>query len=283
MGAEYEQIGGRNWAPSEDECGVDADSALQQEDVLSLPWDNSSSGYLGNPNLLTRALVERMPHASRGVRVFSRRGVMRRLACLAGCVALGMAFGCLTISGDQYADIPLHVEFLLIYAALSLLCIFVNGAKAHVWVVVYPVVACSNMTVEGVLLAHAFRYTGGVMVSAFVASLVLLIGCFTWCRSVSDRIRSRVGAWYAIASSVVLPSYGLCSLTGGDRLMTLLVCVAMGAVGAFGFMQNLWATDYCAADNRDARFEWHMAWLIAFNAFIVFVAIAREMRAASND
>lgn len=280
MGAEHRQIGGQGRGSSEGDRGVGANSMSRKEDGLSLPWGGSP---FESPNLGTYLLVERMPHAAEGERVFSRRGMMRRLVCLAGCVALGMAFGCLTISGDQYADIPINGGFLIVSAILGLVCILANGAQAYAWIVIYPVLACMNMLFVGALLTYAFRYLSGVMTAAFVASLVLLIGCATLFRSVSDRIRSRAGAWLAVALMVALSSYGLCLLTGGGRLMTLFVCGAVGAAGALAFMQNLWATDYCAADNRDARFEWHMAWLMAFAAFITIAAIARGTEVTINE
>ena len=269
MGAEYEQIGGRDWVPSKDECGVDADSVLRKDDDLSLPRGGSPFAC---PNKATYLLVERMPHVTKGERAFSRQGVMRRAFVLACYTFLGAVLTHPAISEDGSENTFFLIQTSFIVVFFSIWCIVMNETKVRIWPKIYPVVACLSVTFWGSCTMHLLYSESDIAVFVATSIAVLFLGCVTWFRFISDRIRSRARAWLAIALSVALPSYGLCLLIGGDRVTMLFICAISGAGGALGFMQNLWATDHCAADNRDARFEWYMAWLMAFTVLVVFAS-----------
>ena len=69
----------------------------------------------------------------------------------------------------------------------------------------------------------------------------------------------------------------------GFPLSCLPWCVAVGAAGALWFLQDLWAIDYCAGDDRDAAFEWLAAWALIFDLMTLVAALARGSTAVQDQ
>ena len=116
-----------------------------------------------------------------------------------------------------------------------------------------------------------------------VSVAVLVSAAVTWLRFVSDLVRGRVAAWAASAVSCVVPSWMLCLLFGGSPWSCLPWCVAVGATGALWFLQDLWAIDYCAGDDRDASFEWLAAWALIIDLMTLVAALARGSTATQDQ
>lgn len=263
----------------DDEGSAVAGERTSSGESLLLPC--SESPFEGG-GLFFMLMVCRMPHAPEGGRVFSRRGVMRRAIVLACCIVCGLVLGYLAISQDESIDSPFAALIMLLFAFFVFCCMIMNRTMVRAWVPVYPVCACLCMVLGGAFLMHGLWYE---KTSAYVLACVAVVflGYATWFRIVSDRIRSRVGAWALIAVSVVLPMWGLCLLLDIHRLWSFGVCVLIGMFGALCFLQDLWAVDYCAEDNRDARFEWCAAWSMAFDAFLVFTTAPVGNKVVSDD
>ncbi len=140
-----------------------------------------------------------------------------------------------------------------------------------------------TMPCWGVAFGAATGMHPGVMRWVFVSVAVLVVAGVTWLRFVSDLVRGRVAAWAASAVSCVVPSWMLCLLFGGSPLSCLPWCVAVGVAGALWFLQDLWAIDYCAGDDRDASFEWLAAWALIFDLMTLVAALYRGSTAAQDQ
>ena len=225
-------------------------------------------------------------HASAGERVFSRAGVVRKLAVYGAAFLAGFVPGWAFLYGDEQWMRDRFVEFGL----AGLLSVFTmwwfldrfesRGGRPGFWclALTMPMMPC-----WGVMFGAMTGERPGVMRWVFVSVAVLVVAGVTWLRFVSDRVRGRVAAWAASAASCVLPSWILCLLFGGSPLSCLPWCVAVGAAGALWFLQDLWAIDYCAGDNRDASFEWLAAWALIFDLMTLVAALARGSTAAQDQ
>lgn len=147
-----------------------------------------------------------------------------------------------------------------------------HGGRPGFWclALTMPMMPC-----WGVAFGAATGMHPGVMRWVFVSVAVLVVAGVTWLRFVSDLVRVRVAAWAASVASCVVPSWMLCLLFGGSPLSCLPWCMAVGATGALWFLQDLWAIDYCAGDNRDASFEWLAAWALIFDLMTLVAALYR--------
>ncbi len=246
---------------------------------LALPDRDS---VFESSNALFASMVKVLPHASGHARAFSRGGVMRRAGVLALCFVLGGLFGLSRVWTGAWNGAP-DVASMVFFVLTGAFCIIMSETRVRVWPCVFPWVACANMGFIGWAYFQTLWYDTGAFAFAVLCAVVVLVGCVSWFRVVSDRVRSRVVVWGALALSCVFPSWGLCLLLGGAWWSTLLTCAGVGMWGVLSFMQDLWAIDYCAADSRDARYEWYAAWIMAFDAIVVVTALYRVAGDSSDD
>ncbi len=246
---------------------------------LALPDRDS---VFESSNALFASMVKVLPHASGHARAFSRGGVMRRAGVLALCFVLGGLFGLSRVwtgawnGGPSWGEPREEVLPAGFFALTMCCCIFLMpgwGSHERFRLRVIPWMACLSMVFLGWFFAQCWWYGSGLIPFALLTSFVVFGGCVSWFRVVSDRVRSRVAAWGVLALSCVLPSWGLCLLLGGAWWSTLLTCVVIGVSGVLYFLQDLWVIDYCAADSRDARYEWCAAWSLAIDIFLLIVAL----------
>lgn len=225
-------------------------------------------------------------HAAAGERAFSRAGVVRKLAVYGTAFLAGFVPGWAFLSGDEQWMRDRFIQFCVAglfscFAMWWFLGRFEGrGGRPGFWclALTMPMMPC-----WGVMFGAMTGESPGVMRWVFVSVAVLVVAGVTWLRFVSDRVRNRVAAWAAAASSCVVPSWMLCLLFGGSPLSCLPWCMAVGAVGALWFLQDLWAIDYCAGDNRDAAFEWLAAWALIFDLMTLVAALARGSSAAQGQ
>ena len=225
-------------------------------------------------------------HAAAGERAFSRAGVVRKLAVYGTAFLAGFVPGWAFLYGDEQWMRDRFIQFCVAglfsgFAMWWFLGRFEGrGGRPGFWclALTMPMMPC-----WGVMFGAMTGESPGVMRWVFVSVAVLVVAGVTWLRFVSDRVRNRVAAWAAAASSCVVPSWMLCLLFGGSPLSCLPWCMAVGAVGALWFLQDLWAIDYCAGDNRDAAFEWLAAWALIFDLMTLVAALARGSSAAQGQ
>ncbi|QYN60038.1 hypothetical protein GYM67_02315 [Bifidobacterium asteroides] len=225
-------------------------------------------------------------HAAAGERAFSRAGVVRKLAVYGTAFLAGFVPGWAFLYGDEQWMRDRFIQFCVAglfsgFAMWWFLGRFEDrGGRPGFWclALTMPMMPC-----WGVMFGAMTGESPGVMRWVFVSVAVLVVAGVTWLRFVSDRVRNRVAAWAAAASSCVVPSWMLCLLFGGSPLSCLPWCMAVGAVGALWFLQDLWAIDYCAGDNRDAAFEWLAAWALIFDLMTLVAALARGSSAAQGQ
>ena len=225
-------------------------------------------------------------HAPAGERAFSRAGVVRKLAVYGAAFLAGFVPGWAFLYGDEQWMRDRFIQFLLvglfsIFAMWWFLARFESrGGRPGFWclALTMPMMPC-----WGVIFGAMTGESPGVMRWVLVSVAVLVVAGVTWLRFVSDRVRSRVAAWAASAVSCVVPSWMLCLLFGGSPWSCLPWCVAVGATGALWFLQDLWAIDYCAGDDRDASFEWLAAWALIFDLMTLVAALARGSDATRNQ
>ncbi|QYN60033.1 hypothetical protein GYM67_02290 [Bifidobacterium asteroides] len=225
-------------------------------------------------------------HAAAGERAFSRAGVVRKLAVYGTAFLAGFVPGWAFLYGDEQWMRDRFIQFCVAglfsgFAMWWFLGRFEDrGGRPGFWclALTMPMMPC-----WGVMFGAMTGESPGVMRWVFVSVAVLVVAGVTWLRFVSDRVRNRVAAWAAAASSCVVPSWMLCLLFGGSPLSCLPWCMAVGAVGALWFLQDLWAIDYCAGDNRDAAFEWLAAWALIFDLITLVAALARGSSAAQGQ
>ena len=225
-------------------------------------------------------------HAPAGERAFSRAGVVRKLAVYGAAFLAGFVPGWAFLYGDEQWMRDRFIQFGLAgmfsgFAMWWFLARFESrGGRPGFWclALTMPMMPC-----WGVMFGAATGAYPGVMRWVLVSVAVLVVAGVTWLRFVSDRVHSRVAAWAASAVSCVVPSWMLCLLFGGSPWSCLPWCVAVGATGALWFLQDLWAIDYCAGDDRDASFEWLAAWALIFDLMTLVAALARGADAARNQ
>ena len=225
-------------------------------------------------------------HAPAGERAFSRAGVVRKLAVYGAAFLAGFVPGWAFLYGDEQWMRDRFIQFLLVglfsgFAMIWFLGRFESrGGRPGFWclALTMPMMPC-----WGVIFGAITGESPGVMRWVFVSVAVLVVAGVTWLRFVSDRVHSRVAAWAASAVSCVVPSWMLCLLFGGSPWSCLPWCVAVGATGALWFLQDLWAIDYCAGDDRDASFEWLAAWALIFDLMTLVAALARGSDAAQDQ
>ena len=226
-------------------------------------------------------------HAAAGERAFSRAGVVRKLAVYGTAFLAGFVPGWVFLYDQEEQWVR---NCCLGFCLAGLFSGFAmwwflgrfegRGGRPGFWclALTMPMMPC-----WGVMFGAMTGESPGVMRWVFVSVAVLVVAGVTWLRFVSDRVRNRVAAWAAAASSCVVPSWMLCLLFGGSPLSCLPWCMAVGAVGALWFLQDLWAIDYCAGDNRDAAFEWLAAWALIFDLMTLVAALARGSSAAQGQ
>ena len=225
-------------------------------------------------------------HAAVGERAFSRAGVVRKLAVYGAAFLAGFVPGWAFLYGDEQWMRDRFIQFCLaglfsVFAMWWFLSRFESrGGRPGFWclALTMPMMPC-----WGVMFGAMTGERPGVMRWVFVSVAVLVVAGVTWLRFVSDRVHSRVAAWAASAVSCVVPSWMLCLLFGGSPLSCLPWCVAVGAAGALWFLQDLWAIDYCAGDDRDAAFEWLAAWALIFDLMTLVAALARGSTAVQDQ
>ncbi|WP_229132477.1 hypothetical protein [Bifidobacterium mizhiense] len=225
-------------------------------------------------------------HAPAGERAFSRAGVVRKLAVYGAAFLAGFVPGWAFLYGDEQWMRDRFIQFLLVglfsgFAMIWFLGRFESrGGRPGFWclALTMPMMPC-----WGLVFGAMTGENPGVMRWVLVSVAVLVVAGVTWLRFVSDRVHSRVAAWAASAVSCVVPSWMLCLLFGGSPLSCLPWCVAVGATGALWFLQDLWAIDYCAGDNRDASFEWLAAWALIFDLMTLVAALARGSTAGQDQ
>ena len=225
-------------------------------------------------------------HAPAGERAFSRAGVVRKLAVYGAAFLAGFVPGWAFLYGDEQWMRDRFIQFGLVglfsvFAMWWFLGRFESrGGRPGFWclALTMPLMPC-----WGVMFGAMTGERPGVMRWVFVSVAVLVVAGVTWLRFVSDRVHSRVAAWAASAASCVLPSWMLCLLFGGSPWSCLPWCVAVGATGALWFLQDLWAIDYCAGDDRDASFEWLAAWALIFDLMTLVAALARGSTAVQDQ
>ena len=225
-------------------------------------------------------------HAAAGERAFSRAGVVRKLAVYGAAFLAGFVPGWAFLYGDEQWMRDRFIQFLLVglfsgFAMIWFLGRFESrGGRPGFWclALTMPMMPC-----WGVVFGAGTGAYPGVMRWVLVSVAVLVVAGVTWLRFVSDWVHSRVAAWAASAVSCVVPSWMLCLLFGGSPWSCLPWCVAVGATGALWFLQDLWAIDYCAGDDRDASFEWLAAWALIIDLMTLVAALARGSTAAQDQ
>ena len=225
-------------------------------------------------------------HAPAGERAFSRAGVVRKLAVYGAAFLAGFVPGWAFLYGDEQWMRDRFIQFLLVglfsgFAMIWFLGRFESrGGRPGFWclALTMPMMPC-----WGLVFGAMTGENPGVMRWVLVSVAVLVVAGVTWLRFVSDRVHSRVAAWAASAVSCVLPSWMLCLLFGGSPWSCLPWCMAVGATGALWFLQDLWAIDYCAGDDRDASFEWLAAWALIFDLMTLVAALARGSTAGQDQ
>ncbi|WP_229132479.1 hypothetical protein [Bifidobacterium mizhiense] len=226
-------------------------------------------------------------HAPAGERAFSRAGVVRKLAVYGATFLAGFVPGWAFLYDQEEQWVRGRcIQFLLV----GLFSIFVmwwflsrfesHGGRPGFWCLALTM---PTMPCWGVAFGAMTGANPGVMRWVLVSVAVLVSAAVTWLRFVSDLVRVRVAAWAASAASCVVPSWLVCLLFGGSPLSCLPWCVAVGATGALWFLQDLWAIDYCAGDDRDASFEWLAAWALIFDLITLVAALARGGTAAQGQ
>ena len=225
-------------------------------------------------------------HAPAGERAFSRAGVVRKLAVYGAAFLAGFVPGWAFLYGEEQWMRDRFIQFLLvglfsIFAMWWFLARFESrGGRPGFWclALTMPLIPCWGVMIGAITGAYP-----GVMRWVFVSVAVLVVAGVTWLRFVSDWVRGRVAAWAASAVSCVVPSWMLCLLFGGSPWSCLPWCLAVGATGALWFLQDLWAIDYCAGDDRDASFEWLAAWALIFDLMTLVAALARGADVAQDQ
>lgn len=252
----------------------------------SLRLPEASSWLEGASSVMSRvAACSR--HAAAGERVFSRAGVVRKLVVYGVAFLAGFVPGWMFLYDQEQQWVRGRcIQFLLVgmcagFAMWWFLGRFENhGGRPGFWCVALtmPLMPCFGVVFGAGTGAHP-----GVMRWVFLSVAVLVVAGVSWLRFVSDLVRNRVAVWVAAAVSCVVPSWLLCLLFGGSPVSCLPWCVAVGAVGALWFLQDLWAIDYCAGDDRDAAFEWLAAWALIFDLMTLVAALARGGTAAQEQ
>ena len=225
-------------------------------------------------------------HAPAGERAFSRAGVVRKLAVYGAAFLAGFVPGWAFLYGDEQWMRDRFIQFGLagLFSAFAMWWFLgrfeSRGGRPGFWclALTMPMMPC-----WGVMFGAVTGESPGVMRWVFMSVAVLVVAGVTWLRFVSDRVRGRVAAWAASAVSCVVPSWMLCLLFGGSPWSCLPWCLAVGATGALWFLQDLWAIDYCAGDDRDASFEWLAAWALIFDLMTLVAALARGSDAAQDQ
>ena len=226
-------------------------------------------------------------HAPAGERAFSRAGVVRKLAVYGAAFLAGFVPGWAFLYDQDELWVRYRFALFLLVGLFSIFAMawFLGrfesrGGRPGFWclALTMPLMPC-----WGVVFGAITGMYPGVMRWVLVSVAVLVVAGVTWLRFVSDRVHSRVAAWAASAVSCVVPSWMLCLLFGGSPLSCLPWCVAVGAAGALWFLQDLWAIDYCAGDDRDASFEWLAAWALIFDLMTLVAALARGSTAGQDQ
>jgi len=226
-------------------------------------------------------------HAAVGERAFSRAGMVRKLAVYGAGFLAGFVPGWAFLYDQDELWVRYRFALFLLVGLFSIFAMawFLGrfesrGGRPGFWclALTMPLMPC-----WGVVFGAVTGMYPGVMRWVLVSVAVLVVAGVTWLRFVSDRVRGRVAAWAASAASCVLPSWMLCLLFGGSPLSCLPWCVAVGATGTLWFLQDLWAIDYCAGDNRDASFEWLAAWALIFDLMTLVAALYRGGTAAQGQ
>lgn len=218
-------------------------------------------------------------HAPAGERVFSCAGVVRKLAVCGAAFLAGFVPGWAFLYDQEEQWVRGRcIQFLLVglFSIFAMWWFFESVREP--W-------GASWVLVSGADDADDALLGGGVRRGNWYASGGDALGV---------RVGGRVGGGRGDLASVRVGS-GACPcgglggfgrfvrgavvdaglLFGGSPLSCLPWCMAVGATGALWFLQDLWAIDYCAGDNRDASFEWLAAWALIFDLMTLVAALYR--------